>query len=507
MTRLVVVGHGMVGSRLVEEVLERDTAGRFRVTVLGDEAARPYNRVLLSEVVSGHRSIGSIDLPAPTDPRLDVRADLAAVAVDRQDRSVVDADGGRHRYDRLVLATGAAARLPDLPGLLDPAGPIRGVHVLRSIDDARDLLAATLNARRAVVLGAGVLGLEAATALAHRGLEVTVVHPHPALMERQLDLGASAVLLATMERLGLHHRTEVRTTGVRAVDGRFVGLRLDDGTVADADLLVVSTGTVPRTGLAERAGLPVDRGIAVDADLTSPADRRVLAVGDCAAPPEGSSGLVAQGWAQARRAAAVLTGTGSAEDGRPVPAAGPGSDVVRLKAPGLDVVTMGVCGSRREDHPGRRHLWLSDPEVGRHVEVVVEDDRLVGATCVGAGSIATELVTTYTRRSPVPSDPAFLLLPLLAGAPSVRPADVTTLPDDATVCRCNGVAKASICSAVAAGADSVDAVAAATRATTGCGGCRDDVCALLAVAPRPAGAEPPLTTTKPDLITTETRGV
>ncbi len=504
MTRLVVVGHGMVGSRLVEEVLALDTAGRFRITVLGDEAGRPYNRVLLSEVVSGHRSIGSIELPTPADARLDVRADLAAASIDREDRVVVDVEGGRHRYDRLVLATGAAARLPDLPGLAAPSGTPRGVHVLRGIDDARDLLAATLNARSAVVLGAGVLGLEAAAALAHRGLEVTVVHPHPALMERQLDPGASAVLTGTMERLGLRHRADVRTTGVRVADGRFVGLRLDDGTIAEADLLVVSTGTVPRTGLAARAGLPVARGVVVDSGLTSPADRRVLAVGDCAEPPDGATGLVAQGWAQARVAASVLTGTPHPErEDRPGPA---GADVVRLKAPGLDVVTMGVCGSRREAHPGRRHLWLSDPSAGRHVEVVVEGDRLVGATCVGAGSIATELVTTYTRRSPVPTDPALLLLPLLAGATAARSGDVTTLPDDATICRCNGVSKASILGAVGGGAAGVEDVAAATRATTGCGGCRDDVCALLAAAPGRDGSATAFTPPKPDLITTETRG-
>jgi assimilatory nitrate reductase electron transfer subunit len=505
MTRLVVVGHGMVGSRLVEEVLALDTAGRFRVTVLGDEAGRPYNRVLLSEVVSGHRAIGSIELPTPDDARLDVRSDLAAVSVDREDRVVLDAHGGRHRYDRLVLATGAAARLPNLPGL-DPSGATRGVHVLRGIDDARDLLAATLNARRAVVLGAGVLGLEAAAALAHRGLEVTVVHPHPALMERQLDPGASAVLTGTMERLGLRHRTDVRTTGVRVVDGRFAGLHLHDGSLAEADLLVVSTGTVPRTELAERAGLPVARGIVVGPDLASPADHRVLAVGDCAEPPEGASGLVAQGWRQARSAASVLTGTAPQATVDRTNASSPTSDVVRLKAPGLDVVAMGVCGSQREERPDRRHLWLSDPAAGRHVEVVVEHGRLVGATCVGAGTIATELVTTYTRRATVPEDPAFLLLPLLAGAEAERTGDVTTLPDDATVCRCNGVAKASVRAAIDAGADSVDAVAATTRATTGCGGCRDDVCALLAAAPRHGGAEPPFTPAKPDLITTETRG-
>jgi assimilatory nitrate reductase electron transfer subunit len=153
--------------------------------------------------------------------------------------------------------------------------------------------------------------------------------------------------------------------------------------------------------------------------------------------------------------------------------------VVRLKAHGLDVVTMGVCGSLRADDPAQRTLRLSDPDVGRHVEVVVSGGLLVGATCVGAGAVAADLVTTYTRRTPVPADPAYLLLPALMPHPASAPTSPDAIPDDATICRCNGVSKAAIVACVHDGAASVPEVAAATRATTGCGGCSDDVCALL----------------------------
>lgn len=472
MTRLVVVGNGMVGARFVEDLLAADDLGRFQVTVLGAEACEPYNRVLLSEVVSGAHDLGSLALPSPRHARLRVHRGDAVAWLDREDRVVGTRGGRRTRYDLLVLATGARARVPELPGL-GPELPA-GVHPLRTIDDAREIVAATLNARSAVVLGAGVLGLEAASGLARRGLSVTVVHPAPGLMDRQLDADASRVVETAMTRMGIAQRVGVGAAAALVRDDRLHGLRLTSGEVLLADLLVVAAGTVPDTDLAASAGLRTDRGIVVDAQLAT-SDRRVHAIGDCAQPPEGSTGLVAQGWDQARQLAAHLTGSGQpARTTDTCPA-----DVVRLKASGLDVVTMGVCGSRREDDPRRRTVRLTDPDRGRHVEVVVSDERLVGATCVGAPDVAADLVAAYTRRTPVPVDPAYLLLPALpsrAGAAGTEPA---SLAAHATVCRCNGVSKADIVAGHAAGATTAEAVATATRATTGCGGCLEEVCRLL----------------------------
>lgn len=489
MTRLVVVGNGMVGARFVEDLLAADTARRFDITVLGDEAGEPYNRVLLSEVVAGRYDLATLTLPSPTDPRLRVRRGHAAVLLDREDRAVVTSDGTRHRYDRVVLATGASARIPALRGLPSTTGAApagsgadlpAGLHALRTIDDAREIVAATLNATHAVVLGAGVLGLEAACGLARRGVRVTVVHPAAALMERQLDDAASRVVEGVMGSLGIDHRVGVGADAVVVRDHRVEGVRLADGETIPASLLVVATGTVANTGLAADAGLTTARGIVVDSALTSPDDRRVFAIGDCAQPPEGGTGLVAQGWEQSRRLAALLTGTEAAggSSARAADVTDP-TDVVRLKAHGLDVVTMGVCGSQRTDDPAQRTLRLSDPDVGRHVEVVVSGGTLVGATCVGAGQVAADLVAAYTRRTPVPADPAHLLLPVLAGHPAAVPTDPATLPDYATICRCNGVTKAQIRTCVHEGAETVEQVAGRTRASTGCGGCADDVCSLL----------------------------
>ncbi|MBI9115720.1 FAD-dependent oxidoreductase [Sanguibacter suaedae] len=548
LTRVVVVGNGMVGSRFVDDLLSRDGTGdtaRFDVTVLGAEEYDPYNRVLLSDVVAGKVDVASLALPALTHERATVHRGTSVVHIDRADRRVLTADGAVHPYDALVLATGSAARVPDVDGI-GTGGPLpAGVHALRTLDDAREIVAATVNARTAVVVGAGVLGLEAACGLARRGLAVTVVHGGATVMDRQLAPDAGAVAARTLTHLGVAQRTGARTERVVLGAGRAaaVEVALADGTTETlpADLVVLACGTVPETAAAVAAGLPVDRGVVVTAALASPADARVFAVGDCAQPPEGATGLIAQGWDQSRRlaehlAAGAAGAAGVAADGadddhvggrvrlagerlspgrpsmalrlsmnvvtRPAAETAPvasigasgtadptvrptqaddeasrGTDVVRLKAAGLDVVTMGVCGARRTPQPGARTVSLSDPDAGRHVEVVVADGFVVGATCVGAPQLGADLTAAYTRRTPVPADPAHLLVQPVATA-TVAASDPTHMPDRTTVCRCNGVSKGDIVGCWQHGARSVEDIAKATRATTGCGGCKDLVCGI-----------------------------
>ncbi|MFD6178589.1 MULTISPECIES: FAD-dependent oxidoreductase [unclassified Isoptericola] len=533
--RVVVVGHGMVGARLADELARRDADGALDVTVLGAEPYEPYNRVLLSDVVAGRTDVAAISLPAVDDGRALVRRGTAAVAVDRDARVVLADDGTLHPYDHLVLATGATARLPDVPGLgTDPGTLPAGVHALRTLDDAREIVAATVNAPRAVVVGGGVLGVEVALGLAGRGLPTTLVHGAGTPMDRQLDDEAGAVLRAALEAAGVAVRTGVRPREVLVVGGRAVGVRLagaagDPGETLGAGLVVLACGTAPQTALARLAGLAVDRGVVVGPDLASVTDPRVFAVGDCAQPPEGSRGLVAEGWDQARRLADALVALAARP--RPAPpvvagprehlrlpgdgagpsmavrlgallssrapgaAAGPavdtrGTDVVKVKAGSLSVVAMGRCGSGRAPVAGERVVRLGDPAAGRWVEAVVADGVLVGATCVGDARVAADLTAAYTRRTPVPADPAFLLLtpvaPVAAAASSPE-----HMPDDATVCRCNGVTKHDVASCVADGATTTDEVVHATRATTGCGSCRDAVCGLVdwLAAARPDDAD------------------
>ncbi len=510
MRRLVVVGNGMVGARFTEELLARDVESRFDVTVLGAEVHHPYNRVMLSEVVAGRAELLGLELPRGGG-RARVHLGDPVTAIDREHREV-ETTAGRFGYDTLVLATGAAARIPDVPGL-DGELPA-GVHTLRTLDDAREIVAATANATRAVVVGGGVLGLEVACGLAGRGLSVTVVHGGRGVMDRQLASAAGQVAEATLTRLGVGCWTGARLAAVRSVEGRVAAVAVEGhpagaggGTAddarrwTDADLVVLACGTTPQHAVAAAAGLATGRGIRVGADLASLSDPDVYAIGDCAEPPEGASGLIAQGWEQARRLATSLTESASValprRPGRPSMAVrlgtvmvsremrGPreaapavsGSDVVTLKARGLDVVAMGICGSAPVP-PTHRVLRLDDPAAGRHVEVVVDEGRLVGATCVGSPDLAADLVATYTRRIPVATDPAMLFLRPAAPATTTATGP-EQMPARATVCSCNSVPKSEIVDCYHAGARSVEDIALATRATTGCGGCTAAVCGLL----------------------------
>ncbi|UFU05285.1 FAD-dependent oxidoreductase [Ruania halotolerans] len=510
--RIVVIGHGMVGARFAEDLIARADPGSVTVQVLGAEEYEPYNRVLLSEVVAGRSDLTALTLPAIRSEHLQIRHGSAARMIDTHARRV-GTDDGWYDYDHLVLATGSAARIPAVDGL-HPDLPA-GVHALRTLDDAREIVAGCANARTATVIGAGVLGLEAACGLIRRGLEVTVLHTGAGPMDRQLDPAAATVVTAELRRLGATVITDARTTAVRTSGGRLTGVVARVGEAQQhvpTDLLVLACGTEPETALARQAGLPVDRGVLVGQDLTSPADARVHAIGDCAQPPEGGTGLIAQGWDQARRLAEHLTAQDSTTSdsstraggerpsmalrlslavvSRPIdraagsspPVAAPdaapaaGTDVVRLKAAGLDVVTMGTP-ARRGDDPAERTVTLADPDGGRHLSATVRDGVLVAASCVGAPDVGADLVASYTRRLPVPNDPAHLLLRPLTQAPAPA-ADPSRMPESTTVCTCNGVSKGDIVATWRRGAQSTEEIARTTRATTGCGGCTDAVCGL-----------------------------
>ena len=458
--KVVVVGAGMVGHRFAEELVRLDRDRRFSIELVGEEEYEPYNRILLSDVLAGRCDLAALALPEPDPERVCFHRGTAAVAVDRDAGEVVLDDGERLPFDHVVLATGADAFVPPIPGLA--GGMPRHAHVLRSLDDCRDVAARALNAQHAVVLGGGVLGLEAACGLVRRGVRVTLLHIAGHLAETQLDEAPAGVLQESLADLGVDVRTGTGIAEVVDADGELYAVRLSDGLELPTDLLLLSCGVRPRVDLARAAGLPVERGVVVGADLASPEDPRVHAVGDCAQPPEGGTGLVGPGWAQATRLAARLTGT-------PAPTAGAGTPAVRLKAAGVDLVTMGSPG----EHD--RVVTLSDPAGRRHVQVAVGGERLTAVTCVGAPDLGAALAVAYDRATPVPSDPLALLLPERAeedGSPAL-------MPGATPVCRCNGVSKKDVVTAWEDGAATVQEVAASTRATTGCGGCRSVVCGLV----------------------------
>ncbi|MGN6721238.1 MAG: FAD-dependent oxidoreductase [Marmoricola sp.] len=464
--QLVIVGAGMVGHRMAEEVA---TDPNFEVHLIGEEEYRPYNRILLSEVLAGRADLNSLTLPEP-HPSVQIRRGSSAVGIDRAEQKVLLADGGAVRYDKLVLATGARAFVPPITGLEENP---KHVHVLRTWDDCRDVTARAVNAKHAVVVGGGLLGLEAACGLRRRGVPVTVLDLADRPMVTQLDEAAAGALTAALRSLDIDVRLGVSVAEVISAYGETVAVRLTDDSVLAADLLLLSCGIRARVGLAEAAGLQVDRGIVVGEDLATD-DPNIFAVGDCAQPPSGMTGLLAPGWRQAEELAARLRGFPEIEEPQSgVTKSDPAPEIVKLKAAGIDLVTMGVRASNASE--GQRVITLSDPSSGRHVELVLSDEELIGVTCVGMPELSPSLTVHFERRTPLPPDPFTLLAPE-AKAEAVSPFH---MPGGTTVCRCNTVTKNDIVHAWESGADSVQKVASATRATTGCGGCTEAVCGLV----------------------------
>lgn len=459
--RVVVVGRGMAGSRLVEDL--RALRPDLPITVFGAEPYPPYNRVLLSEVLAGTASVDDLALGEPYD--VDVRAGVTVTGIDRDRKLVTASDGSEVDYDTLVLATGSDAVLPPIEGL---RSDLPGIEVFRTLDDCRRIMGRC--ASRAIVLGGGLLGLEAARGLTGRGVAVTVVHAAPHLMERQLDGVAGRVLAGTLGRLGIESWVDISAARVLGKD-RFRGLLLADGRRLSGDLLVVCCGVRPSVGLARAAGLRVDRGIVVDDGMRSVTDPTVYAVGDCAEHDGQLYGLVAPAWAQAAVAASRISDTD------PTARYTNSSLITRLKACGVELAAMGETDADPTDLAAEV-VQFTDPARGTYKKMVIRDERLVGAILLGdVGTVGT-VTALYDRGGLVPPDRLALLFAAPPGG-VVVPDDPMLLPDRATICHCNSVSKGAIVACLQGGARSVGAVAAGTRATTGCGGCAQTVAELV----------------------------
>lgn len=465
MRRVVIVGYGMAGARLADEIRRRDK--EIHVTIVGDEQHAAYNRVLLSTVVAGTMTPESVRLHDELwahDHGIDLRLGSTVRSIDRAARTIT-VDDEEIPYDALVLATGSKPWVPPTEGLLEPDGTMApGVVAFRSLDDCAQIVEKAGPGMPVAVLGGGLLGIEAARGLAGRGCLVTVVHPVGHLMERQLDAGAGRVLARTLGTLGIEFRLGVLATKYLAGDG----LALDDGSHVPAELVVVSAGVRADTRLAEAAGLATDRGVVVD-DALRTSDPRIHAIGDCAQHPGTVSGLVQPAWDQASVLADRLTGSapGSRYKGTSV--------VTRLKARDVDLAALGDVHVD-VDCPESEVLCFQDPARGRYAKLVLRDDKVTGAILLGAPDAAATITQLYDRGQPAPTDRLALLLGRALPGEAASPAD---LPASAVVCRCNTVSKGQIVSAWRAGAESVSALAEVTRATTGCGGCKDAVCGLV----------------------------
>ncbi|HEY6475615.1 MAG TPA: FAD-dependent oxidoreductase [Polyangia bacterium] len=461
---LAIIGNGMAACRLLDELVERKATQRFDVVVFGEERGGAYNRILLSKVLAGAAPEAIVTKPRGWYEAHGVRLHDGAVVkrLDTGAKQIETADGARHRYDAAVIATGSQPLVPPLEGMTTDDGELRpGVFVYRTLDDCARIRAHARAGDTAVVLGGGLLGLEAAKVLADRGLHVTVIHASKTLMNLQLDELGGEMLEREIERCGIFVRT---AHTVEAIAGELLveGVRLDDGKTLAADMVVLACGVRPRVEVARASGIPINRGIIVNDALATEAPG-VYAIGECAEHAAKTYGIVTPAWEQAAVLAEILSGTNPSARYR-------GSKLyTRLKVAGIDVASMGRVEPELESD---EVIQIVETRRGAYRKMIVRDGKLVGALFVGNTEAAASLVQLYDRGDTLPADPLEALCPgavFGAGAPA-----------DRLVCTCHKVSEVRLCEAIAAGACTVEALGDLTKAGTGCGSCKPDLVQLIA---------------------------
>ncbi|MEV6908656.1 nitrite reductase large subunit NirB [Amycolatopsis sp. NPDC051071] len=458
MRKLVVAGHGMVAHRLVEAVRAEDKSGEWQVVVLAEETRPAYDRVALTSYVDtwDPESLSLDGADYAGDSQVELRLGDAVASVDRSRKIVVTESGHEQPYDALVLATGSRPFVPPVPG-----HDLPGCFVYRTIEDLDAIREAAQRPgrgrRSAVVIGGGLLGLEAAKALRDMGLSPHVVEMAPRLMPLQVDEGGGGLLRRLITELDVTVHTGTSTDAIEPDGERYLA-RLGNGTELDVDLVVFSAGIRPRDDLARSSGLEVGArgGILVDKSCRT-SDPAVYAIGECAAVAGKVYGIVAPGYAMAEVVAARLTG---GEGTFPEP-----DMSTKLKLMGVDVASFGDAHAATE---GALEVAFNDAVAGTYKKLVISDDSktLLGGVLVGDASEFNTLRAMVGR--PLPAEPGAILAPAGGGAA----VGVDALPDAAQICSCNAVSKGAITHAITEeGCDSVAKIKGRTRAGTACGSC------------------------------------
>ena len=458
--RLVVVGNGMVGHRFIEELIERAEPGRYEITVFGAEPRPAYDRVHLSSYFSHHTSEDlSLVKPGFYDKHgIRLLLGEAVKKIDRANREVHSNKGTVVGYDKLVLATGSYPWVPPIAG-----SQHHECFVYRTIEDLKAIRSAAKSGKSGVVIGGGLLGLEAAGALKALGLETHVVEFAPVLMAEQLDGQGGQLLRRKIESMGVQVHTSKSTSEILMHGGEQAKHRLAfaDGSQLEVDVVVFSTGIRPQDTLgrygdlaiAERGGIVID-----DHCLTSDPD--IYAIGECAAWQGRFFGLVAPGYKMAQITVDHLLGGDSRFEGADMSA--------KLKLLGVSVGSIGDAHGRT---PGSHSYVFQDDQAGVYKKIVVSEDnsRLLGAVLVGDVEDYGNLLQMMLNALPLPSHPDTLILPAYAGAKPTLGVDA--LPESAQICSCFDVSKGDIAQAVAEGHTTLAAIKQHTKAGTGCGGC------------------------------------
>lgn len=464
-SRLVMVGNGMAGVRTLEELL-KIAPDLYDITVFGAEPHPNYNRILLSPVLAGEQTVDEIvlnDWSWYQEHGIALHAGHTVTAVDRARRLVHARGPGGEAvsapYDRLILATGSNPFMLPIPGK-----DLAGVLAYRDIADTQAMIDAAAKYRSAVVIGGGLLGLEAANGLMKRGMQVTVVHAGEWLMERQLDPVAGRMLQKALQERGMRFLMQAQTQELLGDgDGRVRAVRFKDGSEAPADLVVMAVGIRPNTALAESMRLHVERGIVVHDTLQTTTDARIYAVGECAAHRGVAYGLVAPLFEQAKVLANHLAEFGI---GRYL-----GSQTsTKLKVTGIDLFSAGDF----QGGEGTEEIVMSDPGAGHYKKLVLKDDRLVGA-CLYGNTVDGGWYFKLLRDGRAVAD---IRDRLMFGESNIGEgghagqSQAAAMPDEAEVCGCNGVTKGAICKAIKEkGLFTLDEVRKHTKASASCGSC------------------------------------
>ena len=482
--RLILVGNGMAGMRTVEEILAR-APDRFEITVFGAEPHVNYNRIMLSPVLAGEKCFDEIvinELAWYEANGIELISGEKIVAVDREARQVHGENGTVRPYDVLLLATGSNPFVIPVPGVDLP-----GVVTFRDMADVDAMLAASRTHRHAVVIGGGLLGLEAANGLALNGMNVTVVHLMPTLMERQLDVAAGTLLAGDLQRRGIKVLTAANTKALLG-DDRVRAVQLADGTELPADLVVMAVGIRPNGELGRTIGLETKRGIVVDDGMRT-SDPAIYAIGECVEHRGQTYGLVAPLWDMAKVCADRITETAETDYRGTVTG-------TRLKVTGIDMFS---AGDIRDGGDGE-DIVLRDPARGVYKRLILKDDRLTGIVLYGDAAEGNWYFQLLKDATPIGALRDNLIFGQAfatgAGAAMDPAAAVAAMPDEAEVCGCNGVCKGKITGAIAEkGLTSLDAVRAHTKASASCGSCTPLVEQILALSlgdgyQKPTAAKP-----------------
>lgn len=456
--RLVIIGNGMAPGRMLEHLLEA-APGRYQVTIFNAEPRVNYDRIMLSPVLSGEKAFEEIVIHGDgwyIKHGITLYKGHKIVAIDREAKTVTSDRGVTEPYDKLVVATGSVPFIIPVPGKDLP-----GVLTYRDLDDVNAMLLAAQSRAKAVVIGGGLLGLEAAAGLKEQGMDVTVLHVMPTLMERQLDPAAGYLLQRAVEARGIKVMTKANTKAIVG-NGRVEGVELADGTIIPATLVVMAVGIRPNASIARDAGIDTNRGIVVDHGMRT-SDPDILALGECAEVGGQVYGLVAPLYEMARVAAAHLAGdevAGFVHSDTPT----------KLKVTGIDLYSLGDFA----DGDDREEIVLRDAAAGIYKRLVLKDNRVIGTVLYGEtgdGAWFNDLKKKQTDISEM-RDTLIFGQAYQGGSPLDPMAAVAALADDAEICGCNGVCKGKITGTITEkGLTSLDDVRAHTKASASCGSC------------------------------------